>query len=262
MALGMRLLDAPWTMGTSIRSRLGRSGLVLATALLSAVLMGAAPVAAATPVVGAGTVTGTPIQLQRTTAPWSGGLDFFRASAFTTQPDDHTCVPTSVQMMLNLITGASSHSASQIAAFYAWGRAHTAYTYATPGLDPAAWAALLTANGGGTYEDVSYVTFAEAVQAAATAVRAEGKPVGLLVDHGRHAWVMTGFTATADPVRSPARVTSVTVMGSLYPSQSRGYDPRPGTRFTPDQLAGYLTPYTEAFPVRWTGDYVIVVPES
>ncbi|MFI5262015.1 MAG: hypothetical protein ACHQZR_05640 [Candidatus Limnocylindrales bacterium] len=246
----------------ALARRLGRSGALAGFALLVAATLGATPVAGATPTLPTPIAVGTPIQVQRTPTHWTGGLELYRASAFTSQPNDYTCVPTSVQMMLNLITGASNHSASQITSFYAWGRAHNAYHYSTAGLDPASWAGLLTANGGGTYRDVSYTSYDEALRGAVTAFRATGKPVGLLVDHGHHAWVMSGFTATADPLGSPFRVTGVTIMGPLYPSQSHGYDPRPGTHFTAAQLAGYLTPYTEAFPVRWTGDYVIVAPAS
>jgi hypothetical protein len=236
--------------------RLGGSGLLAGLVLCLAATVGAAPVTATS----RGGATGVPAPFYRGTAPWTGVVELYRASAFTTQPDYSTCVPTAVQIMLNLANGTSDHSTSQIAAWYTWGRAHNAYKYVTPGLDPVSWVGLLDTFGSHLYQDESFPTFNDALRAATTAMRETNLPVGLLVDHAHHAWVMTGFAATADPLRSPFNVTSVTVMGPLYPHQSGGYDPRPGTRFTPNKLASYMTYYTEAFPVRWTGEYVIVVP--
>lgn len=237
---------------------MGRSGLIAGLALSLVALFGAAPVAGATPFFGA---TGrAPIQIQRGPTAWPGGVELFRADAFTSQPNLYTCVPTAVQIMLNLINGTSNHSTRQISSFYTWGRAHNAYAYPTAGLDPASWSALLTVNGAGAYTDLSFSTYSDAIREAVLLLRETGKPVGLLVDHAHHAWVMTGFTASADPLRSPYVVTGVTIMGPLYPRASHGYDPHPGTHLTVSQLMSYFTDYREVFPVRWSGKYVIVAP--
>ena len=71
------------------------------------------------------------------------------------------------------------------------------------------WAAGLTIEGGGAYMLVGTTTLDEALLAAAKAIAETGRPVGLLVWRGRHAWVMSGFRATGDPLTDPnARVTS------------------------------------------------------
>jgi hypothetical protein len=230
--------------------------------MLAGLVFALASIVATAPAAASSTAIGVPMPFPRTPTTWTGAVELYRASAFTTQPDFNTCVPTAVQIMLNLANGTASHSTSQIMSWYAWGRAHNAYKYATPGLDPVSWAGLLTTFGSHPYQDESFATFDDALRAATTALRETNLPVGLLVDHAHHAWVMTGFAATADPLRSPFNVTSVTVMGPLYPRQSGGYDPRPGTHFTPSQLAAYMTYYTEAFPVRWSNDYVIVAPRG
>ena len=62
------------------------------------------------------------------------------------------------------------------------------------------WAAALTINRAGAYRVVGADTLDEAMRIAATAIREYRKPVGLLVWQGRHAWVMSGFEATGDPV--------------------------------------------------------------
>lgn len=241
--------------------RVGRSGVLAGLVFALASTVATAP-AAASSVEVASAAAGVPILFPHASTPWTGAVELYRASAFTTQPNDYTCVPTAVQMMLNLANGTSSHSTSQISSWYRWGRTHNAYSYAAPGLDPASWTGLLNTFGGHPYQDESFATFDAALRAAVTAMRETNLPVGLLVDHAHHAWVMTGFAATADPLRSPFNVTSVTVMGSLYPYQHGGYDPRPGTRFTPAQLASYVTYYTEVFPVRWSNEYVIIAPRG
>ena len=45
-------------------------------------------------------------------------------------------------------------------------------------------------------------TLDEALRLAAASIRQTNRPVGLLVWRGRHAWVMSGFKATADPLRT------------------------------------------------------------
>ena len=64
---------------------------------------------------------------------------------------------------------------------------------------------------------------------AARALAQTRRPVGLVMWAGRHAWVMTGFTATANPRQDPdARITRVRVMDPLYPRGSRwGRSPAP-----------------------------------
>jgi hypothetical protein len=88
--------------------------------------------------------------------------------------------------------------------------------------------------------------------------------VGLFVAHGDHAWLLTGFTATADPaVTSAFTVTSVRVVGPLYGLQSRtyGYDMPPDTRLTPAQLAGFVAPWHYArIRMIWEGHYISIQP--
>jgi hypothetical protein len=60
----------------------------------------------------------------------------------------------------------------------------------------------------GRYRLVSLPTFDAAVDRAALALAETKRPVGLVMWAGRHAWVMTGFKATADPRKhDDARVT-------------------------------------------------------
>jgi hypothetical protein len=83
------------------------------------------------------------------------------------------------------------------------------------------------------------------------------------VSHGNHGWILTGFTATADPLATASfRITSVRVTGPLYGLQSRdGYDMPPDTKLTPTQLRRYFTPWRYT-PMRmvWDGRYVSIQP--
>ena len=194
---------------------------------------------------------------------WTGGLDLWSADAFTTQPDYVTCVPTATQIMANLIAHTADHSTSEIQAWYTWGRAQTVKSYSVPGLDSFAWARMLSQYGAGQYVDRSFPTADAALADAATAMRKTGKPVGLLVAHGGHAWVLNGFQATADPLTTGTfSVTSVNVTGSLYPMQQRnGYDMPPDTQLSTTDLAAYFTAFTDSdASLPWIGQFVVVEP--
>jgi len=97
-------------------------------------------------------------------------------------------------------------------------------------------------------------------------LRLTGEPVGLIVAAGRHVWVLTGYSATADPaITADFRVVSVRVVGPLYGRQSvNGYDPRPDTSLSYDAFRQFLLPFR--FPwgtTPWTGRYLTiqVIPE-
>jgi hypothetical protein len=66
---------------------------------------------------------------------------------------------------------------------------------------------------------------------AARAIVETKRPVGLLVWKGRHAWVMSGFTATGDPRHGPFRVTHANILDPLHPHGSEvwGRSPVPGS---------------------------------
>ena len=52
-------------------------------------------------------------------------------------------------------------------------------------------------------------------------MRDTGRPVGLVMWKGRHAWVMSGFTSDADPrAGDDFDVTGVRVLDPLYPHGS------------------------------------------
>ncbi|MGD0018092.1 MAG: hypothetical protein ABSD62_02460 [Candidatus Limnocylindrales bacterium] len=193
---------------------------------------------------------------------WTGALDFYRPSAFASQATTTWCVAASSQMMLNMILGQSDSSTSAQSTYIAYGQANDGGSYSA-GTNPAGWAAILDRYGGSTYSVQSFANSTSALKKAATRMRQTNKPVGMLVWKGRHAWVMTGFSATADPATtSNFTITSVYVTGPLWPRppNASGYDLLPDTQLTPAQLSKYFLTYTDSIVKTWNGYYVLIVP--
>ncbi len=198
---------------------------------------------------------------------WTGAINLYRSGVFSTQRRTAWCVGASIQMMRNVVKGESDHSYTNQETYQRSARSLDLYVAGdgAKGSDPEGWAAALRVHGAGdSYHVVEKATFRGAVRAAVRALRKTGKPVGLLVGHGSHAWVMTGFSATADPaVTNAFEVTAVYIMGPLYPRPKHyGFDPPPNKRVTIDRLRSkFLTRYHDRLgPSRWDGSYVIIAP--
>jgi hypothetical protein len=100
---------------------------------------------------------------------------------------------------------------------------------------------------------------------AARRNRLTGKPVGLLVARGGHAWVMTGFRSSRDPaLTGDYRLTAIRTMGPLWPIQqyrNRYFDSPPGTWFGMERMSAlYGRYYDDRGRTPWTGKYVIISP--
>jgi hypothetical protein len=95
-------------------------------------------------------------------------------------------------------------------------------------------------------------------------LRITNQPVAIAVARGTHAWVLTGFSATADPTATKRfKVTSVRVSGPLWGRQSRtfGYDMRPNTRLTRAQLTRFFTRWHyPGIRMAWEGRWVSIMP--
>ena len=200
-------------------------------------------------------------------APRAGyTLDLGRRADFVAQTNNVQCVGASTQMMLNIdparrrsdcrdpVTApdgrpgperpASRRSCPQ-------GRRRHGLGYG------------LTLAGAGPYRVVGLPTIDEALLVAARAIASTGRPVGLLMWHGRHAWVMSGFTATADPFAPGARITGAIVEDPLYPHGSAvwGPSPAPGATLSVRTLARQFVPRASSWgTASLAGMYVLVLP--
>jgi hypothetical protein len=168
--------------------------------------------------------------------------NLYRPGDFVRQTNLVQCVGTSMQMMINIVAAAGDRSASTQLRLQNVARAYSDLLSPRPGRQGASvwgWAAGLNELGYGPYEVVGFPTIDDAMHAAAQAIRFTGRPVGLLMWRGRHAWVMTGFRATLDPRTTQGfRVTDAYVLDPLYPATNPtwGRSPAPGTRLSIAEL--------------------------
>ena len=155
----------------------------------------------------------------------SGGpvrVDLYRKGDFTSQTSLVQCVGASMQMMLNMIGPADDRTAATQARLFRLARSlrdpASQWLANRPGASAAGWARGLTAAGAGSYGVRTAATLEDAISVASAAIVRTGRPVGLLVWQGAHAWVMSGFEADADPAAdATATVRMVRVLDPLYP---------------------------------------------
>ena len=222
--------------------RLGPAGaLVLALWALAA-----GPVAGASPQPGAET------------------FDVYRPGVFSTQATWTWCTAASVQIMRNIVLAGSDHGSAAQGRYFAFMRASNRYQYVQQrGVDPQGFLAGLRRFVDPGYALVASPTFDSAVRSAVTRLRVSGEPVALIVAAGRHAWVLTGFTATVAPaLTTDFAVVSLRIVGPLYGRQSiGGYDAPPDTSISFAALRAFLLPYRFHFaPTPWTGSFVTFQP--
>jgi hypothetical protein len=222
--------------------RLGWRTPFLAAALVLAASAPAPPVASAAP------------------APGSISYDVYRPGVYSMQATWTWCTAASVQIMRNILLDQGVHSSVQQGAFFDYMQAGNRYQLGGHrGIDPQGFLAGLRHFVDARYTLVASATYDQAVRSAVTRLRLTGEPVALIVAAGRHAWVLTGFAATADPARtSDFRVTSVRIVGPLYGRQSiSGYDSPPDTSLSYAAFRQFLLPYRFHFATTpWTGSYV------
>lgn len=200
-------------------------------------------------------------------------LDLGTRGDFVAQTNFVQCVGASMQMMLNMIEPGRDRTAKTQLRLQKLARGHSGPRpdgSERQGASVVGWAYGLNAEGGGPYRLAGAKTIGNALKIAAEAMRRTGRPVGLLMWHGRHAWVMSGFKATADPLLTDDfRVTAAIVEDPLYPygSKAWGPSPKPGATISVKALSRQFVPRRKRSAwnfQRWAanlaGMYVIVVP--
>ena len=212
-------------------------------------------------------------------APGSGTLDpppgpgpfsqdLYRAGAFVSELKPINCVPAAMQTMINIMDpGLVDRTRATQLSLYRLARSLSGANLVGAGAEPEGWAAGLNQLGYGPYAVDVEPTRLTAVAKAALALRMTGRPVGLLAWRGAHSWVMSGFTATADPgYTADFTVTAINVEDVWYPAISSIWGPS----FPPDTLdpvaklgIDYL-PWrrpTHAYPDK-DGRFVLVLPTA
>jgi len=186
--------------------------------------------------------------------------DTYFTSAYERQIDSRTCVAASTAMMMNILNGRDLNLNQMSILRYA--QEHDALNDASQrGSDPLGWAMAATRFSRytirpTTYRWEAYSTESAALRRAATQITRYGKAVGLLVQHGRHAVVMNGFTSTRDPLNGQFKVTGVWV-SDPFGARNTYYSAAGSPLDTYLQLDATTT-YDQA----WYGKYIVIVPRN
>jgi uncharacterized protein YukE len=205
-------------------------------------------------------------------------IDVAGKGDFVAQTNFVQCVGASMQMMLNMIGERDDRTAATQRTLQNLARELSGPSRSgrqRQGASVRGWSGGLNQLNAGPYRLVGTTTLEEALHLSAKAIRQTGKPVGLLVWRGRHAWVMSGFRATADPLTTDAfKVTAAIVLDPLYPHGSTvwGPSPKPREALTPTQVGRQFVPRRQgsmpggtqgsgsAIMSALAGKYVLVLP--
>jgi hypothetical protein len=192
-------------------------------------------------------------------------LNLYQEGDFVPQYTFDWCVAASIQIAHNLIDdtgGGMWADPAQQNDLWEMARARSSNSF--NGANPLGWAKVLTEVGMGPYTVVSIADYEDALRTAARAITETGRPAGLVMWSGRHAWVMSGFESLGDPGQFPEfSVTGIRVLDPLYPHGSGqwGPSPAPNSLLTPAELA---TQFVVREPRRWSSElpagYLLVLP--
>jgi hypothetical protein len=190
-------------------------------------------------------------------------MNLYRTGDFVSELTPKQCVSAAMQIMLNISGPSNDRSSATQTALAKLAKSLSDAPYG--GTEPLGWARGLEKRGAGHYEVVVETTLIRAVRRGVQAMRATGRPVGLLVWRGAHSWVLHGFETTADPAGPDAwTVTHIFVSDPWYPRISRiwGASRGPNARITPKQLTEDYLPWkrpTGRYP-GMDGKFVLVIP--
>jgi hypothetical protein len=192
-------------------------------------------------------------------------IDLFHYGDFVAQGRVDWCVPASILTMIHMIDLKRDRAVPTQNELDRLTRSLSTPRLRGAGSEPEGWAGSLNRLGFGPYEVRAERTLAGAIAAAAHALRLTGRPVGLLMWRGAHAWVMSGFRATADPAYTDDfAVTHVYVEDPWYPRVSSIWGrARPPNAIVPLRVLAreYLAWRRPAvrYPEK-DGRFVLVVP--
>ena len=146
-------------------------------------------------------------------------------SAFITQLTKEWCAPAGVQITLSALGLAKNSEKFQHELVNRSREWESRRDSLNGGWGPGAIAQALDAYGA-KYEIRAFKRRQEALLDAARAMSETGAPVVLIAWRGAHTWVMTGYKATADPLRfEDAKITGAYIIDPWYPRVSSIWGP-------------------------------------
>lgn len=187
--------------------------------------------------------------------------DVYFAAGYQRQVDSRTCTAAATAMMMNFIARRDLNLGQL--AILAYEQPRDALQNATQrGSDPLGWSRAATHYSSRTGRPTTYAWEAfgsarSALRRAARQIAISGKPVGILVAHGRHAMVMTGFAASGDPSRRESFTLYSIWLSDPYGAAHRAYPA------TASPLDTYLqTDATPWYDAAWYGRFIVIVPQG
>ncbi len=152
-------------------------------------------------------------------SPGIFSMDLYREGDFVSEFNDLWCVPAAMQTSMNMMSAEPDTSYDTQAKLF--GLAVSLGGSDRGGADPDGWAGGLSSLGYGNYQVGAKLKMVDAVHTVAKQIRITQRPAGLLVWKGWHSWVVSGFTATADPaITDKFTVLSVRIEDVWYPRVS------------------------------------------
>jgi hypothetical protein len=192
-------------------------------------------------------------------------MDLYHKGDYVGELTKIWCLPAAMQTSMNIMdAGADTTRATQARIFSLARKLAPAPDGAA---EPEGWAKGLTKLGYGAYAVTVKSSIADAIHLVARQIRLTNRPAGLMVWRGAHSWVVSGFTATADPaVTDRFTVTAVRIEDVWYPRFSTiwGYSRPPDALVPVSALSGDYLPWkrpTGRYPGK-DGKFVAVVPTT
>jgi hypothetical protein len=214
-----------------------------------------------------GPTDAVPTSAVPTPTPGVFAMDLYQAGDFVGEFKDTWCVPAAMQTSMNIMSAYPDTSRDTQAKLF--DLAVSIAGSVNGGADPDGWATALTQLGYGKYKSAITTTMLDGVNLVVKQVRTTQRPAGLIVWKGWHSWVVSGFTATADPAKTNNfTVLSLRIEDVWYPristlnSRSRNGASRPPDADVPvNQLPEDFNRWDQGKVYQGRqGNYVMVIP--
>jgi putative peptidoglycan lipid II flippase len=202
-----------------------------------------------------------------TPTPGIFAMDLYQEGDFVGEFTDKWCVPAAMQTSMNIMNAYPDVTRDTQAKLF--DLAVSIAGSPSGGADPEGWAQGLTQLGYGGYKVGTTKKMEDAIRLVVKQVRATQRPAGLVVWKGWHSWVVSGFSASADPATTDNfQVLSLRIEDVWYPristlnNRARGGASRPPDADVPyGELSVDFVPWYQGKVIAGRqGYYVFVIP--
>ena len=207
--------------------------------------------------------TSAALPAEPTATPGIYTMDLYQNGDFVSEILDTWCVPAAMQTSINIMSDIPDTSRNTQAKLF--DLAVSTGGSSGIGADPKGWAAGLESLGYGNYVVGAEPKMADALKKVVKQIALTGRPGGLVVWKGWHSWVVSGFTASADPSTTDSfEVLSLRIEDVWYPRVSNLWPKSrpPDSDVKVGVLGPDYKPWSQGnFFQGRTGLYVFVYPD-